>query len=1145
MTERILGEEGSRRRWRFRFLVLPILLCTGVALLLASSANAVHDLQFQLDGDVSLTCFPAGAPGAGTPPAPACQSQVVDWGGNADNTSSTDTGDGLFVVTHPTATTELVAPNADLVPDPFAAASFTRDFESGAACTLNSTSTTFCTSDDTTYATGSKDTLGIGNGGWQCNHDANVNSKIDIMNSYVASTTNADGDLILYFGLEKNKSNGTNDVGVWFLRGDATCTAPSGHHNFVGSHQDGDVLVVSEFTAGGGVSTIKAFRWAAAATGPLSGDGGCIDSHGNPNKATGGCDLKPFGTGQDCKGSPTGSTDIICATTNASGSPAFNGTVKTPWLTADATLGVGNNVPSPDFFEGGINITKAFAGAGGATAPSCFTVGIPDTRSSASATATLFDFVINKLGSCSSTLSTQQNSGGPLSIGTGTVSSGTDTATLDIKGTTTWGGTLAWYLCGPSATTCSTSGTQITSRTVSNNSVPSDFVSDAATLSSAGTYCWHAHFEPDGPTAAAGVTPADDDGTNECFTVNPVTPSIPTVASGPVALTGLVSDTANLSGTANKAGTPVINPTTAGGGAGGSITFRLYGPSATNTCTAANLVFTSSAIPVSGDGAYSSGTFQPTAVGTYRWIATYTGDSPNTNGVAGTCGASNESVIVSSSSLATTPKDGSGNDIPGTGASITTAGSISVKDSASLTVNGATTWTGTLTFFLCKVDSPGLCTSGGTQIGSGQTVTNATTFPVLSDAATVTSAGRYCWRGVFTSGTTGVPNSTDATSGECFTVNPVTPSIPTQASGTVVLGNAVSDTANLSGTANKPGTPVINPTTAGGPAGGSITFRLYGPSATNTCTAANLVFTSAAIPVSGDAAYGSGNFTPTVAGTYRWIASYTGDLPNTLDVAGTCGASNESVVVSPKQPTISTQVNNESPLSLGSAISDTATLGNTATPSNGVQGTITFTAYGPELDASTCGTIAYISTIDVTGDGAYNSANGSGGIFIPLLPGHYNWIASYTPAAGDVNNLPVTGHCGDAHEGSVLIQLQPTMNTAQNFVPNDSATITVASGAGNLAGSVVFKLYVNNASCSGAADYTSSSININSGQPNPGTPGMTKTVASGNTTAYGIDGTTFSWVVTYTNTNPGHQNVSSPCANETSSITIHNGTQQP
>src|SRR5262249_59775927 len=80
-----------------------------------------------------------------------------------------------------------VDPNPATVPSPFQNATFQRDFESGAGCTLNSRSTTFCTGDDTTYATGSKDTLGIGNGGWQGNHDANVNSKIDINNAYIAS----------------------------------------------------------------------------------------------------------------------------------------------------------------------------------------------------------------------------------------------------------------------------------------------------------------------------------------------------------------------------------------------------------------------------------------------------------------------------------------------------------------------------------------------------------------------------------------------------------------------------------------------------------------------------------------------------------------------------------------------------------------------------------------------------------------------------------------------------------------------------------------------------------------------------------------------------------------------------------------------
>ena len=298
----------------------------------------------------------------------------------------------------------------------FGAASFARDFQSGSSRTLDSLSTTFCTNDNSTYATGSKDTLGIGNGGWQCNNDHNVNSKIDIMNAYSASTSIlVPSDLVnpihhvVYFGLEKNKDNGTNDVGVWLLQGTASCSVTSGHKNFTGQHQNKDVLVVSEFSNGGGVSSIKAFQWAAAATGPLSGDGGCIDSNDNPDTKTGGCNGLPIGTSTgDCK--VTGGGDSLCATTNAHctdttlacGKP-WNSTIGTPWLTSDATGGVGRNkIVSPDFFEGGIDLTQQFQQAG-ETAPSCFNTIVPDTRLSSTITATLFDFVTEQLGECHST----------------------------------------------------------------------------------------------------------------------------------------------------------------------------------------------------------------------------------------------------------------------------------------------------------------------------------------------------------------------------------------------------------------------------------------------------------------------------------------------------------------------------------------------------------------------------------------------------------------------------------------------------------------------------------------------------------------------------------------------------------------------
>jgi hypothetical protein len=893
MAEKVLGPQGSKRRKRF--LWIPALLVACLALFVVAGAQAVHDLQFQLDGDTTSTAY--------SPPA-GLSSPSYDWN---DIFSPSDSG-GV----------ETISTNSSLVGSGkvFSGANFVRDFESGSGCTLNSTSTTFCTGDDTTYATGSKDTLGIGNGGWQCNHDNNVNSKIDIMNAYVLSYTNpANGHKIFYFGLDKNKDNGTNDVGFWFLQNGAACSAPSGHLNFQGAHQDGDTLVVSEFTGGGGVSTIKAFRWAAAATGPLAGDGGCIDSNDNPNPKAGGCDGLPIATGADCKTS--GGGDALCATTNAScttaGQPCslpFKGNVTTPWLTADATLGVGHTVVPPDFFEGGIDITKAFQGKGG-TAPSCFTTIVPDTRSSATPTATLFDYVLNQIGGCQSGLTTQENAAASTPIGAnGTVSSGTDSATLSISGTQVWGGTLSFYLCGPNVTSCDVHGVKVSKQTVASTDASNTYTSSTATLTSAagsGEYCWHAHFEPDAASAAAGVKPADDNGSNECFVITPLTPKLSTQASGPVALGGTISDTASLTGTANNpnndgAGGDTglyksINGTTKA--ADTTIAWTLYGPAADGSgqCTTAIGAPTGSPVTVSGDNtsygpvSYTTNHAGDTA-GKYTFAASYGGDGPNTLAASGvSCdatGANNEQVTVSTSSIKTTPNLGANGST-----SITTLGSVNVTDSATVTVTGASTWSGTVKFFLCGPDvlaTQTNCNTGGVAIGATENVSNGSAT-VSSDPAAVTKVGNYCWRGVFTSGTTGVPNSSDpsdATSTtECFSITPVTPKLTTQVvNASVVLGNPIQDNATLSGTAPEPGTPIINPTTAGSAAGGTINWTVYGP---NSCT--TVAKTGLSRTVLGDNTYGPVSFTPTAIGVYVFVASYTGDSPNTNGVAATDCAS--------------------------------------------------------------------------------------------------------------------------------------------------------------------------------------------------------------------------------------------------------------
>ncbi|UUZ58664.1 hypothetical protein [Nocardioides sp. B-3] len=124
----------------------------------------------------------------------------------------------------------------------------------------------------------------------------------------------------------------------------------------------------------------------------------------------------------------------------------------------------------------------------------------------------------------------------------------------------------------------------------------------------------------------------------------------------------------------------------------------------------------------------------------------------------------------------TTPKTGAGADIPADGLSIGT-GVVGAKDSAVVSLTGGSaTPAGSVSFWLCKVDSPALCDTGGTSIGSTNLSGAAYPATVVSPQAYVTSAGRYCWRAVFSGdAANGIPGSSDSGANECFTVNPGEP----------------------------------------------------------------------------------------------------------------------------------------------------------------------------------------------------------------------------------------------------------------------------------------------------------------------------------------------------------------------------------
>lgn len=576
-------------RGRRRKLVAGTVATASVLGVLAISAFAVHDEKFQLDGDVS----------ASTTTSVGGSLQPYDW-------------DSLFN-----------AGGTNISPSPtgFSASAFTRDFKT------NPTTGAFVTSDDSTYATGSKDTLPIS--GWQCNQDNNVNNKIDVSNAYATAYKSATGDDILYFALERAYNGGDANVGFWFMQDAVGCSSSGASTDFTGAHRNGDLLIVSAFTKGGTVSGVDVYRW----EGVTATSAGAL----NPTPVVQG--------GADCKA--TGGADTACATVNT-------GTISTPWLTNSSSkgFGVGRSLPIASFFEGGLNLTKAnLAGR-------CFNTFLGDTRSAQSPTATLFDFAGGTVGECTSTTVTTptDGSGTPITSAGLTLPTDPANASLTVKdaalvtvtGVPSFNGTVTFNLCGPSATssttTCDTGGVSVGSTNVTANGTVN---SPAATVTTAGRYCWRAVFSGD---TTKGVPGSSDSRASECFVVKPVKAGLTTQAGdGPVDFGSPITDTATLTNTVHRPGSggPAgsdgsINPTSLGGDAQGTITFKAYDNA---TCSGTPAYTTT--VSVSGDGTYGPVSFTPTTPGTYHWVASYPGDSPNTLAAdTGACDDAAEDVVV-------------------------------------------------------------------------------------------------------------------------------------------------------------------------------------------------------------------------------------------------------------------------------------------------------------------------------------------------------------------------------------------------------------------------------------------------------------------------------------------------------------------
>lgn len=305
-------------------------------------------------------------------------------------------------------------------------------------------------------------------------------------------------------------------------------------------------------------------------------------------------------------------------------------------------------------------------------------------------------------------------------------------------------GTITFTLYGPGDTSCATA--IFTSPvTVTGNAT---YDSQPFTTSQAGTYRWRASYGGDANNTAVSTACNDP---NESVIVGKASVALTTAASGPVALGSPITDTATISGG--------LNPT-------GTVSFFLYSPT-DQFCSAAALFQSDKA--VNGNGHYTSDPFTPTAAGTYKWRASYSGDANNLAVTVTACNDPAEASTVTSGGSTTTST---------TSPSTTTTAPSTTSSTTSTTVHSTTTTGPTAT------SSTVASTTSSTAPATTTTTAPATTTTATPASTTTLPA---------TTSTTAAPGSTTTTA-----VPPSTTTLPTVPSTQVTSTTLTSSTTATS-----------------------------------------------------------------------------------------------------------------------------------------------------------------------------------------------------------------------------------------------------------------------------------------------------------------------------------------------------------
>ncbi len=275
---RIFGFTGSRRRRRYQLAAIfsVTVLLAGFA---ALPAQAVHDEGvFQLDGNAqTLVDWPSG-PAANDDWDRVCFQQAKENGlSDADATALCGIG---------TATTGATA------------VSWVSE--------LNRSTSIFT-------GGSSKDPNDVSE--WLWKDAGGLPDKDNLRHAFAARYSTTED--LLYFGSDRFDNSGDAQQGFWFLQNPLAADGASSGGGFkftdgsggVPAHVPGDLLVLSDFSIGGTVSTINIYSWVAS--------GGDTTTH---------LDFVDGGTGVKCDPSLVG--DNFCGIVNP-------GTTPSPWAFLD------------------------------------------------------------------------------------------------------------------------------------------------------------------------------------------------------------------------------------------------------------------------------------------------------------------------------------------------------------------------------------------------------------------------------------------------------------------------------------------------------------------------------------------------------------------------------------------------------------------------------------------------------------------------------------------------------------------------------------------------------------------------------------------------------------------------------------------